>query len=53
MLQKNKDVSDKDENRLNYLLKNIDENENKKIFSDIIDLYRKAIIGQMYHDDLH
>ncbi len=51
--KKNKGVSDKDENRMNYLLNNLDKNENKEIFSDIIDLYRKAIVGEMYHDDLH
>ena len=50
--KKNKDVSDKDVNRMNYLLNNLDKNENKKIFADIIDIYKKAI-DKMYHDDLH
>lgn len=51
--KKNKEVNNNDTNRLNYLLNNLDKNENKKIFADIINLYRKAITGEMYHDDLH
>lgn len=51
--KKNKGINDRDINRMNYLLNNLDKNENKEIFSDIIDTYRKAIVGQMYHDELH
>ena len=51
--KKNKGINDRDINRMNYLLNNLDKNENKEIFWDIIDTYRKAIVGQMYHNELH
>lgn len=48
--KKNKGVSVKDENRMNYLLNNLDKNERKQIYSDIIDLYTKAFVGNIYPD---
>ena len=51
--KKNKEVNSKEINRMDYLLNNLDKNENKKIFADIINSYRKAVTGEMYDDDLH
>ena len=35
---------------MNYLLNNLDKNERKQIYSDIIDLYTKAFVGNIYPD---
>jgi len=48
-----KEVNSKDINRMDYLLNNLDKNENKQIFADIINSYRKAVTGEMYDNDLH
>lgn len=50
--KKNKEVNNKDINRMDYLLNNLDMNENKKIFGDIIDSYIKVTTGD-YSDDLY
>tara|TARA_R100001463_G_scaffold50599_1_gene100951 strand:- start:2185 stop:2397 length:213 start_codon:yes stop_codon:yes gene_type:complete len=49
--KKNKEVNSKDINRMDYLLNNLDKNENKQIFGDIINSYKKITNGD--YDDLY
>ena len=50
--KKTKEINSKDINRMDYLLNNLDKNENKKIFGDIINSYIKVTSGDNF-DDLY
>jgi len=49
---KNKELSDRDKNRVNFLLKDLSEDKSLEIFTDIVMNYEKQR-NSLNDDDLH
>ena len=50
-LKKNKELNHKDNNRLEYMLKNLDTDDSMKIYVDLIELYEKASLEKARYEN--
>jgi hypothetical protein len=50
-LQKNKELNHKDNNRLEYMLQNLDKDDSMKIFAELIELYEKASLEKARYEN--